>query len=305
MGFYEENKEFLPRNEQKIENKIKAGIMAYLPSAILTLILVALSALGALIQVNFQLKNIIWTTFIISLFLRLISNFLSKYVGSNLYYNKALYSDEVQSFRKEFIESGKSVDKNLFEDYVKEYNLETKKKTYIKKKRGKNTKLQNDVTKLLNLNEIDYKKRRVKKIKRKNKKIAEIEEVSTDEYINKYIKYIKVKYPKVRACYFLSPEEDCADSGEKYNINYAKENTIEILKSLPLTAALVFFGALISYDTVMGNVNVMSILYDIGNMVFNFILGWFIIGKRLISRTINTYINRHTFIAKFKAKTKI
>ena len=96
MGFYEENKEFMPKEEQRSNNSVKGGLMAYLPSAILTLILVALSGLGALIQVNFSLKNVVWTTFIISLSLRLISNFLSKYVGSNLYYNKALYSDEIQ-----------------------------------------------------------------------------------------------------------------------------------------------------------------------------------------------------------------
>ena len=304
MGFYEENKDFLPKKEQLTENKVKAGIMAYLPSAILTIILVALSALGSLIQFNFEIKNIIWTTFIISLGLRLISNFLSKYVGSNIYYNKALYSKEVQGFKNDFIDAGKNIDKSQFEEYIKEYNLETKKMVYKAKKRGKIAKIENKRTKLKTLNELDYKKSRENKIKRQTKKIEELEKISNDEYVDKYIIYLRVKYQKVKSCYFLSPEEDCAINGKKYNVNFSRENTAEILKSLPLTAILVVFGALLSYDTAMGNVNALSILYDIANMTFNFILGWFIVGKKLISRTINAYINRQTFIAQFKAKTK-
>jgi hypothetical protein len=304
MGFYEDNREYLPKSEPQVNNKVKGGLMAYLPSAILTLILVALSGLGALIQVNFSLKNVVWTTFLISLSLRLISNFLSKYVGSNLYYNKALYSEELQGFKKDFLDSGKDIDKNLFESYVAQDNLESKKKSYIKKKRGKLTMLQEKANKLERINKLDFTKARDRKIKRYQKQIKELEDISSDEYIDANIIYLKVKYPKVKTYYFLSPEEDCAESKEKYNINYSRENTIEILKSLPLTATLVFFGALISYDAVMGNVNAMSVLYDIGNMAFNFILGWFVIGKRLISKTINTYINRQTFIAKFKSKIK-
>lgn len=304
MGFYEENKEFLPKEEQRSSSGVKGGLMAYLPSAILTLILIALSGLGALIQVNFSLKSVVWTTFLISLSLRLISNFLSKYVGSNLYYNKALYSEEIQGFKKNFLDCGKDIDKSLFEKYVTEYNLESKKKAYIKKKRGKIAMLQEKANALKRINELDFKKSRDRKIKRLQKQIKELEEISSDEYINLNIIYLKVKYPKVKTYYFLSPEEDCVESKEKYNINYARENTIEILKSLPLTVTLVFFGALISHDAVMGNVNAMSVLYDIGNMVFNFIIGWYVIGKRLISKTINTYINRQTFIEKFKAQTK-
>ena len=133
-NFYEENKQFLSK---PTSNKIKAGIMTYFPSVILTLILVALSGLGALIQFDFDIKQIVWSTFFISLALRLISTFLSKYVGSNLAFNKALYSDDMQNLKASFLEEGKNIDLNAFEDYVVRYNLENKKNSKFRKKNKK------------------------------------------------------------------------------------------------------------------------------------------------------------------------
>lgn len=66
--------------------------------------------------------------------------------------------------------------------------------------------------------------------------------------------------------------------------------------------ALVFFSALLAYDVAVGKVNAVSILFDIANMVFNFIIGWFTVGKKIASRMMNAYINRQTFILEFKAK---
>ena len=303
-NFYQEHSEFLPKEEtntitEKV-GRIKAGIMTYAPSIILSLILVAISALGTLIQFNFQLNTIVWSTFIISLGLRLISNFLSKYVGSNLYYNKALYSDEMQNLKNDFILQGKDIDKNAFEIYVQEYNLECKKRAYEIQQRSKITKLNLKINTLNHKNEIRETKRRLRKIKRLTLKIAEIEKVCTKEYIDKNIRYIKVKYPRVKSCYFLSPAEDSTENGKTYNVNFSKENTKEILKKLPVTALMVFFGALISYDAAMGKANIISILYDVGNMAFNFILGWFVVGKDIASRTMNAFINRLTFIAGYK-----
>ena len=300
--FYEINKEFITNPVNNTAKKIKAGIMTYLPSVVLTLILLVLSGLGALLQFNFSIKDIVWTTFFISLGLRLVSNFLSKYVGSNLAYNKALYSDEMQSLKKDFINAGKNIDRTAFEKYIYEYNLENKKKAYKNKKRMKIQALNEKKSLLTFRNKLDYSKRRANKITKLEHKKDELTSISTDDYIDENISYIKVKYAKVRSYYFLSPSEDYVEDGIRYKVNFSKENTKEILKSLPLTVALVFFSALLAYDVAVGKVNAVSILFDIANMVFNFIIGWFTVGKKIASRMMNAYINRQTFILEFKAK---
>ena len=301
-NFYKENSEFIPKENKGAlpTSKVKAGVMTYLPSVILTFILIAISAFGTLIQFRFQIQNIVWSAFFISLCLRLVSIFLSKYVGSNLYYNKTIVTDDVQRFKNDFIKEGKGIDKVEFDTYVREYNLRVKKKTYETKKRTKITKIDLKINGLLHKNDIYETRRRSEKIKALRKKKAEIEKICTKEYIDENIAYIRVKYPKVRSCYFLSPAEDSSDTKIRYNVNFSKSTTSEILKSLPLTICLVLFGALISYDAVMGNANVISILYDVGNMAFNFTLGWFVVGKKIIARTINAYINRLTFISGYK-----
>ncbi len=304
-GFYEENKELIPKRERKnVFGKVEAGVMTYLPSAILTIILIALSGLGTLLQFNFELKSIVWSTFIISLGLRLISIFLSKYVGSNIYYNKALYSDEVQDVKNEFVKAGKSLDKAEFEMYVNKYNLEAKKKAYCVKIRSKIIKNSTIVKKLKHEIELDYSTKKEKQIKKREKIVAELETLCEVDYIDKNIAYIKVKYQKLKTCYFLSPVEDTETKYIQYNVSFSKENAKEIVKTLPLTAMLVFFGTLIGYDVSMGTANIVSVFYDIGNMVFNFIMGWFVVGKKVVSRTINAYINRLTFIAGYNSKNE-
>lgn len=304
MGnFYEENKEFLPKEEtQTVPSKVKAGVMSYLPSALLTLVLVALSGLGTLIQVNFEIKAIVWTSFFISLGLRLISNFLSKYVGSNLSYNKALYSEEVQSLKSDFLLQSKKIDKCKFEKYVSEINLQEKKEAYKVQKHSKIVKLNKKIDFLEHANELECSKRKEKKIKKLNNKVSVLKTFIAEDYVDKNIKYIKVKYFKLQSCYFLSPAEDSSEKKKLYNVNFSKENTIEISKSLPLTVMLIFFGTLIGHDFMFGQINVISVLFDIATMAFNFIVGWFIVGKRIISKTMNAYINRLTFIEQYMAE---
>lgn len=303
--FYEKNKEFMSNRERaNQQNKIKAGIMTYAPSVILSLIVLAMSGVGTLLQFNFSIKDVVWTTFFISLGLRLVNNMLSKYVGSNLSYNKALYSDEMQTLKNNFILEGQGINRDEFEKYVHNYNLEQKKQAYKIKKRTKIQSLKTKINMLLFANDIDCKNRRIRKIERLKQKVKELENISSDEYIEKNIAYIKVKYNKVKSYYFLSPAEDYIDNSVRYKVNFSRENTKEIIKSLPLTVAFVFFSSLLAYDAVMGNINALSILFDISSMIFNFIIGWVTVGKKIASKTMNAYINRQSFLLEFKAKTK-
>ena len=278
----------------------RAGLMEYLPSALLTIVLIIISGLGTLVQFNFSIKNIVFTTFIVSLSLRLVTVYSAKYVGSNLKYNKSLYTDDFKNIQKELIETGKDVDKAEFDRYVKDYNLKLKKEAYIKKKRGKIARLGAIINKLSFKNELSFSKWRDNRINRKLKKIEELEKVSTKEYIDANIIYIRVKYRKVRSCYFFSVVENNYAKGRYYNVNVSKEISKEIAKSLPITVMLVLLGSLMMFSATMGVLNLISFFYDVAVMIINFVLGWFVVGKKAIASTVNAFINRIIFIKEFK-----
>ena len=116
--FYKENSEFLPKEKHNDlqEKTVGQSIVSYIPSVVLTLVLIATSALGSLLQFTFGVKEIVWTAFLTSLGLRVITYILPKYIGSNTYYNRALYSTEVKTTRDDFIAATKDVNKSEFEE---------------------------------------------------------------------------------------------------------------------------------------------------------------------------------------------
>lgn len=277
----------------------KSGVMEYLPSALLTIVLIVVSGLGTLIQFNLQFHAIVFSTFIISLSLRLVTVFSAKYVGSNIYYNKESSSDKFLNVQKELIETGKNIDKAEFDRYVKERNVQLKKDAYKGKKRGKIALLKEQINKLTFANEYAYSERRTNRIKKKEKKIEELRAISTDEYVDANIIYIKVKYRKIRSSCFFSPYEQNAPKYRQYSVNVSREISKEIAKSLPLTILLVSLGSLIVFSATTGSINILSLFYDIAVILFNFIMGWFVVGKKAVASTVNAFINRIIFIKEF------
>ena len=291
--FYTPTKQLKPKGE-------KAGVMEYLPSALLTIVLIIVSGLGTLIQFDLQFKTIVFSTFIISLSLRLVTVFSAKYVGSSAYYNKSIYAENFKKIKDELLETGKDVDKAEFDKYVGKYNLKLKKETYAKKKRGKIATLRERINRLSFKNELSFSNWRAKRIERYSKKIEELQKICSDEYIDVNIIYLKVKYRKVRSCYFFSTVENNYAKTRSFNVNVSKEISREIVKSLPLTILLVSLGSLIVFSSKTGTLNVVSFFYDIAVILFNFVVGWFVVGKKAVASTVNAFINRIIFIKEFK-----
>ena len=59
-------------------------ILAYLPSLVFFIILIAMSGLGTLIQFNFDIQQIVWATFFVGFSLRFLLNAMSRYIGRHL-----------------------------------------------------------------------------------------------------------------------------------------------------------------------------------------------------------------------------
>ena len=303
--FYKENSEFLPKEKHNDlqEKTVGQSIVSYIPSVVLTLVLIATSALGSLLQFTFGVKEIVWTAFLTSLGLRVITYILPKYIGSNTYYNRALYSTEVKTTRDDFIAATKDVNKSEFEEYVEQKQLEFKKLAYKRKKSHKLVKWRFKKKTLEYKNELEFSKARDRKIKALEAKIATREAVITDEFIDKNIRYVKrLKYKKLKASWFLTPSEQSVSQSARYTMDETKENIKEILKSLPAMLFCTFLGGLISYNAYMGTINAISVLYDIMNIIFNFVVGFFMIGRRNVAKLLDVYVNRTLFLSQFKAK---
>ena len=63
---------------------------------------------------------------------------------------------------------------------------------------------------------------------------------------------------------------------------------------------LVLLGSLMMFSATMGVLNLISFFYDMAVMIINFVLGWFVVGKKAIASTVNAFINRIIFIKEFK-----
>lgn len=306
-NFYKENSEFLPKEKKNDlqEKTVGQSIVSYIPSVILSLILIATSALGSLLQFTFGVKEIVWTAFLTSLGLRVITYILPKYIGSNTYYNRALYSTEVKNTRDDFIAATKDVNKAEFEEYVEQRQIELKKIAYKRKKSRKLVKWRFKKKTLEYKNELEFSKRRDRQIKALTAKIATREAVLTDEFIDKNIRYVKkLRYRHLKASWFLTPSEQSVSQTARYTMDETKENIKEILKSLPAMLFCTFLGGLISYNAYMGTINAISILYDIMNIIFNFVVGFFMIGRRNVAKLLDVYVSRTLFLSQFKASRK-
>lgn len=306
-NFYKENSEFLPKEKRNDlqERTVGQSVVAYIPSIILALVLLATSALGSLIQFTFDIKKIVWTAFLTSLGLRIITYVLPKYIGSNTYYNKALYSTEVKKTRQEFIAATEGVNRSAFEDYVEARQIDLKKAAYKRKKSRALVRWRYKKKTLEYKQELEHSKKRARKIKNLEAKIATRETVLTDEFIEKNIRYVKkVHYKKLKAAWFLTPSEQSISGGTRYSIDEARENIKEIIKSLPMMIFCTFLGGLISYNAYLGTINALSILFDLSNILFNFIIGFFMIGRKNIAKLLDVYVNRTIFLEQFKTSQK-
>ncbi len=280
---------------------VKKSLLNVVPSAILILILIATSTIGSLFQFNFDLKTVAIIPLIIGVCLRLIVNVATKYVGADLRYQNALYSEDVLNARKDFITEAKDVDKSRVKELVSDLNLKNKKEAYKARMSYKIGKLLSKKDDLFYSQTLRFSKSREKKIGKLEAKITKLQAQATNDYINNYIQYVNIKYVKLDYTYFLTPTERAESSENPYIINAPGENLKNISKTLPLTIILSLFSSLIGFNVVIGKVSVISILYDVANTIINFIIGW-MSGRHAIDRTIEAYLKRTVILQEIKKK---
>lgn len=283
------------------EQKAKAAgkkVFSFLPSILLLFVAIALTSIASLFQYNFDLSKIVLMDLIVFASLRIIVMFLSKYVGADMRYQRDVSDEDVTFAQKNFMDLSKNLDRGEFEKWIKTENRSSKISAYRESISKKLEKINAKRRKLEFRNSRKPKTKWNKKLLALEEKAITLKYQCTDEYIVENISHIKVKYQHMHATDFLSPNEYSVKV-ERYGMSEHAENIKEITKGVPLALMIIVVGAMVTFDVSKGTVNAMSMLIDLGSILFYFLQGWSVVGRKTIALLITVYECRRSVIERF------
>ena len=278
-------------------------ILAYLPSLILFIILIAMSGLGTLIQFNFDIQQIVWETFIVGFSLRFLSIAMSRYVGADTCYNLERVKSYVQEPKERFVKLSRAIDYGTFEEWIDGENLLTKIRIYKEKKIKKINRIKRSIRKFTTKNRLKHKDKYGAKINRLNEKKSFLESELTEENINENISYLRIRFRRLKAKDFETESEVANTAKKTYSINAPFETVKGITKGLPLMFFVSLFGSMLTYNITMGSINAMSCLYDIAMIIFNATGGYVVLGKKNVQKLIGVYNDRTEVLSRYINQT--
>jgi hypothetical protein len=275
-------------------------MVEYIPSAIAVIATVAMSSLSSLFQFQFELKSVVWTSFVLTMLLRAGTFFASKFVGADARFKAELTSESMERVKTEFTKEAHGIDIVDFEKWIIERNKRAKREAILAQNAEKICLLSQKMDRLIYLNyktDSHFRHWRIERIKRK---IEEIEKVNTPEYVEKNISHIRVKFEELHAADFLVDSEKSTEGRKIYTLDETRENTIEILKGIPLMLAITLFATLLGWNYTIGEINVLTLILDIGFVAFNFSMGYGSVGRKTAASMMTMYTNRRAVVCAFK-----
>ena len=283
-----------------LSNAGQSTFVSYLPSVLLTVLLFAVSALSSLFQFDFYLQKIIWHSFIMSTALRLVVVFCAKWVGADTAYQRGKQGNDVMRAREAYLKEGEGVSFHAFEKWIEAYNLLRKKELYLLHLRAKAEKLEAKGAKLLREASISGSSRKERRGQALIRRAHELLSCTTDDYLEEHLPYMRVRgfYP-ISAATFFAPSVT-GIKRERYSLDEAKENTVEIAKGMPLMLLLTTVTCLVGYSASIGTVTALSVMMDLVNILVSFITGWRMVGEKNLRKLISVYISRKTVLEAYK-----
>lgn len=130
-----------------------------------------------------------------------------------------------------------------FQDFIEYYNRKNKKRSYLAKQNLKIINLRERMTEVRNTRKLTNRKQR--KVDNLNKRIEDLKEITTPEYVEENIDFIKVDYPIISRNHFLSDgkikdkEEFIISSNKFYTKAFVKKFFKGMLNTTLLTAVVV------------------------------------------------------------------
>lgn len=311
-----------PYERQNVIKEVKdrnvllpSKVVPVLTTAAEVICLIALSALGTLIQFDFVLNAINWVEFATFLSMRLIMQFLGSDTTARARVEIGQTEQEHVELKDRLKKAGENVSFTELDNYLNAVeNPRRKIEAWKQKQQGKCAK----VTERINRLELQIKVAALRpgsgavKVlisKRKRNKIAclkakreAIMATLTDEYIAENYDVLPVKYKPLTVEQFFTVEM-VDEKSERYYIDTETENKKQIAKGIPFSILLSTLATVIGLSGIRFNtINVVLLIYDILCVVMRLALGWFYIGKKTVAAQRQVIISKRAFLERFKSR---
>ncbi len=312
--FLVNQEEFKKADKPTIDKQLNTNNKRFFPIAITAveiISIIALSALATLVSIEFKLNEVEPIILAIFILLRLFLLFFSKDVSARTRIEQGQREKEHIELKKGLKEEGKDVNYDDFNKYlVSVENRRLKIEAYKARFVGKINKLNDKINKLkLSLKILqasstaDAEKidRIKKKIERKTTKKEYLESLVSNEYIEKNFDILKVRYKELTASQFVEVSVDSDVGRDIYSFDVEIENKKQILKGLPFCVIITLFISLIGLDKITyGAVNILQLFLDIFCVAFYFSQGWFVVGKKTLSKQRQVIVNKIALLQRYK-----
>lgn len=264
--------------------------VSLIPTVLMVMVIIATSFISTLFQFHFSLKEIIWSQAITSISLRILLQLSSKYVAGDTRIRRRQERDPILKNKTAFEELSEKLNAKDFFAWVDDYNLKLKRRAYENEVNAKMARLRAKLSRV-NATAMRKGKNPFGRTECLKKKIADLEAVSTDEYINANLVKLHVKIRPIRALDFLAGE-DSAGTKEIYTVNPQKDLSLRIARGVPFAMFMSLLGAVFGYTFSTGQINAMSLVFDLLSIGISLYMGAFVSGDGTVSAINAAYLNR-------------
>ena len=311
---------FKPKTREQREEdnlNVKPYRMRFIPiaSTILeTVALMAIAGLLTIVQFNGKYNEEVtaWM-FILYLSLRLMMLFLSKDVAARTRVDVGQTEKEHLKIVQDFKDAAKNISRSSLNYYIKEVaNPQRKVRAWKAKLTPKVEKISAKIERLSIKYRIAEKLGQTKKVEKITKKVAplgvkkdELLYQLSDEFIEKNLDLLKVRYNKVAVNQFFVSDLSAEVSDDKCAINVDFENRMGIARSMPISAMLVAFTTLVGLDSItFGSFDVLTFCLDVLSVSFYMGTAWLLIGSRTLAKQRKVLENKTVFLEEYSAYEK-
>lgn len=301
------NNEFdIDLEEDYIEKTRKAvkkrkGFLSFLPTVAMVILLFAVSSVSSFLQFSFTLQEVVWSSLIITIGLRLIMLLAAQWIGADGRYQVDQKSNDVKKAKDDYNEASGKIDITAFDRWVYMENIRRKTEAYQSKNNKKIASLEIKINRLKRKIMFSPKRKMKKALQELMRKKEDIEAVNSDEFVRQHILDLHVRYKALHASDFLTPSEFLSEKTEKYHMSEAVENVTEIVKFMPITVFITVWFTLVGTSYYWGTLSAVSVVFDTFSTALHFSTGWFYVGRRTVATLIFVFRSRKAVIERYLA----
>lgn len=276
--------------------KKRKDVLSFLPTVIMVILLFAVSSVSSLLQFSFVLQEVVWSSLIITIGLRLTMLLSAQWIGADGRYQVDQKSEDVKKAREEYTDSSSKIDIAKFDRWVYMENIRRKTEAYQSENNKKIAALDIKINRIKRKMMFKPTEKLRARMQRLIQKKEDIEAVNSEEFVRQHILDLRVRYTPLHASDFLTPSEFLSEKTEKYHMSEAAENVSEIAKFMPVTIFITVWFALVGTSYYWGQLSVVSVVFDTFATALHFSTGWFYVGRRTVATLIFVFRSRKAVI---------